>query len=1568
MSFVDVAGGRAWNKIYSIFKGYLQDEVALALDYENREKLKNVGDKAKQLRFFKEILNEKNVAAIEKMIANGSTQDQINEYIDKNIDDINADVADFINNTVEETTNLLINNNQISQVKKGQYSYPGLQDKFATANDINKFNMSEQDVKNLLTFVNANYVINNIELHKFIFGDPYEFAVKKGKLDETKRIKSFLSPRRITFDSPEYNSFLNDDYNTASGVTLTPNDPGYHLHKSYTNTITLADINLSSELYPKINEADAASFIMDTTYREVKLKNGQWIDEVSEPWHQWQMAYTRNKLAAKGEYTYTSDRLQKADAELISKPEPAFVTEVLKPIVSGVKAAETKIDNVLDKFSQMPLYYKNVEGRNLEKLYVKMWKENIGYAVFESGRKVGATELYNLYNNDGTINEKPFDGIVKVPWRAYGIQVENAYENPKDQTRGSQLTKLSSLDLFSDGKGTEQAKKAYERNLKALNALHEDGYKTLLNKLGLEDLGDGFRLIDPKAVQETLEYEMLRREMAENAKDTIKRDENGQFPIPFEASPAYKQIKDILFSIVNKSLVSPKMNGAPKVQVPVTGWEKQNRKSGKPNPELKFYTKEDPYMEVLLPHWFRGKFNKKKFPNDEAILKYLNTSPEGKSILKGIGFRIPTQSMSSIEVFRVKGFLPQSMGDTIVVPSEVTAKAGSDFDIDKMNTYLKSTYIDKNGDIKLVKYQGSEESTKEFFGKVFDDVLEKQKINKAELLEATQILSLGLEDSNNLLDKYANLLDVLLEDAKDSSEFESKVMQELERLGDVDLQAKLRNRFMDDMYKRSLENEYYIALEDMITLPENFNRLVAPVDDAGLSDLATELDVLRKEDETSIPGRLLNRNYMTPLRNAFVTAKKWVGISAVNITGQSLTQKAEVYIDPARIEALSDFDKKILGDGKVLLPHNNVTVDGNDYISISGKMTEDGKQYISDRLSGYATSFVDVAKDPYIMKIIGSDSVVGTFMFLERIGVGENTIWFLNQPIIREYLSYLDSIGAKGLFGKKNNDYIRSLFPTSVKDATFDPSTLKENISKYYDKQFNNEDNATQQAIFTEFLKYAKMAEYSFKLTQASNYDTTKFRSGDEFSRKQTRTATARNKNIFSSVDKLLNSSFIGNQAKFIDSAMSSLGEIIKTEKDDFTIITNDVIKPFLENEFLGAEDFNRVAAKAKTSFIDYIVQTQSPLNTEIETLVVSNNSVADQLAQAKRRRPEMKILNELQVVSSDRTGGAKSIRLRANLKDAFDTDMYTDMMRELKLVEPELYKGLIKLSLLQGTYQTAISIRNIIPVEDLSPMIKPVIDSLSSTEEIKSFSKGAFYRNNWKDNTIVPFVQPKFFAASETPLGEDPSGNEIYQYYSPLFPNIEYFDVQSIDRKVLLLSEIYNSSDVKYDFVKIPRVVTDKKTGEMIDMITGQTVTRAMFARQKAQGDLSLKDVFGYQKVKYANGEPLVTAKGDHVYKLVNLYGDGQLVSEYYLESKPSVLNNGTIQIDNEIPDAELIKFFGAEEVVVPLQEAKVTTPSGNLKLKDGNEYPISDINAQLLEKIGYTPKEIGKLLKAIC
>jgi len=101
--------------------------------------------------------------------------------------------------------------------------------------------------------------------------------------------------------------------------------------------------------------------------------------------------------------------------------------------------------------------------------------------------------------------------------------------------------------------------------------------------------------------------------------------------------------------------------------------------------------------------------------------------------------------------------------------------------------------------------------------------------------------------------------------------------------------------------------------------------------------------------------------------------------------------------------------------------------------------------------------------------------------------------------------------------------------------------------------------------------------------------------------------------------------------------------------------------------------------------------------------------------------------------------------------------------------------------------------------------------------------------------------------------------------------------------------------------------------------MVSGFTVTNADFARRKAKGDLSLKDVFGYQKVyeKISDTKkvPLTIYDKDgnkqYVYKMINLWGDGQYASEYYPMPVPSVLNNGTVKIENEIPDNDIINYY---------------------------------------------------------
>ena len=1482
IKFAEVAGGLAWNKTYTAFKGYLKDDIALA--QSDRSYLLNTKPRAKELRFFKDILTGKTLTGVNNLIINGATQEEIDTYIDNNIEKINADVKAFIENNVAETKNILMYNNKIVNNPNGTFKYESLDGKFTTAERLNKEALTEDDVNDILTFARINYVMSNIEMHKALFGDPYQFAIKKGNLDETKRIKSFLSPRRTTFDSPEFNSFHNQEYNKADGIALTPADPGYHTFKPYIDTVTLKDVVLENGT----NEADAASFIMDGTYREVKLRNGEWdLNSPAEAWHQWQMAYTRNAFANKGLYDYKNKSLQKHDVELLKTDEPEFVTEELKPIVSGNKYGRNQFDLVLDKFSQMPLYYKAIEGTNLETLYTNMWNQGVGYAVFESGRKVGAEKLYDLYK-DGQVNTEAFDNIIPIAWKTYGIQVENSYGGAKAQTRGSQLTKLSSLDIFENGVATSpEAAEEYARNKKILDELHLEAYNQLLDKLGIEDLGDGFNVIDPITVSQTLEYEMLRREMSDNIKDTI-RTEDGQFPIPFESSPAYAQIRNILYSMVDKALISPKVNGSSKVQVPSTLWESGKRDDKQANPVLKFYTKDKPYIEVLVPHSFKDQFKKAGFKSDEELLTYLNKK-ENETLLKGIGFRIPTQALSSVEVFKIKGFLPQSMGDTVVVPSEITSKAGSDFDIDKLNMYLKNTYVNAKGQLKEVPFFG--------YG----------------------------EDAKAAIKKF-----ILKEDLESIFDINERTVAATE--DDYGTLA-------DKLYKQSLENQYFDSLEKLITLPENYERLTNPVSDGGLEKVSEDLDKLRGFDESNVKNRILDGNYMTSLRHAFVTAKKWVGIGAVNITNHSLAQKGEVYIDPTKIAALDDYERKILGNGQIALPHNKVTINGREVVSFSGVKDKAGK-YISDNLSGFITSFVDVAKNPYILKIVGSNNVIGTAMFLTRIGSPvKTTALFLNQPIVKEYLNYLDSIDSKSVYSKKNLDAIRKKFPADRKaaiGAKIEMKNLAPNIENYYAGK--TIDNAEQQKILAEFLKYHKMSQYAFKLTQATNYDTTKFRSAEAMSKKRMRTETAEESNIFTSAEDILNNSFINEQANLTEKSMNALGAILKLDQLQYSVITGKVLEPYMENEYLGAENFDTIAAKVKASFIDYIFQTKTDLSDRTRELLIDPyTAVVTELAKARKAYPDMQILQQLTQAASNRVGGAKSVKLKANLKDAFDENLYTDMMRELRdnPATTALYNNLVDLAILQGTYQSAISIKNIIPIEDYAKKVKDAINSAASDLNLANFSKsGAFQRNNWKDENVfkkITNIVPSLYNE-----GFNTNGEFFVDVQFEQFPTIEGLSQEGV-KNVLILDRFDNFTDVGSDYILIPRVVNNGK--QKIDIITGKPVTRADYAKRQAAGDTSLNDVMGFQKVKFDSG---IGAIGNKViYKAINLWGDGQYATEMYNDTRRSIFNNGTVQIKNEIPDEKIINYFaGINPEAVPLKdEAKEIKPEGLPPIKDNNQ-----------------------------
>jgi len=275
--------------------------------------------------------------------------------------------------------------------------------------------------------------------------------------------------------------------------------------------------------------------------------------------------------------------------------------------------------------------------------------------------------------------------------------------------------------------------------------------------------------------------------------DVSKEDEFPELSI----SPAAARLEKFLFSIVNKKMIRLKVTGDPLVQVSNAGMQKfrggknltaeeKNKYTdkdlqgyiGTPSGTIgmkvkiaitdnyanlyktKYYKKNEKgeyvedgiiavYKIVIDPKTSKPILNEKtkkpvKVLDDEASLERLNemikldawlNSDSNREKIQISGLRIPGQGPNSTEFGEVWHFLPASASNIIIIPAEVIAKAGGDFDVDKLNTYIK--FISRQGTL-LEDTMTEEEIEQEL--KEVDAVLKHRKADKLNI--------------NNSLDKF----------------------------------------------------------------------------------------------------------------------------------------------------------------------------------------------------------------------------------------------------------------------------------------------------------------------------------------------------------------------------------------------------------------------------------------------------------------------------------------------------------------------------------------------------------------------------------------------------------------------------------------------------------------------------------------------------------------------------------------------------------------------------------------------------------------------------------------------
>jgi hypothetical protein len=736
-----------------IFRGYFIDELNLAREKrivpgKNEEARK---ERSKSLRFFKEIFGD----TLHKRIIEEKGNLSAEQVYSKYENEIKNAVETYVNNNARETKDLLLSYSLIRREEDG----------YSTTLGFDTSELSQETMDLEIKKLTLNYIIANTEMHKLLYSDPYQYE------DELKRIKNYNSPRRMLADSYEINLAIHNTYNKG----YSPTDKGYFkMDKDHLRTVVFEEINATQDVngLPEYQidwkEGDGGGLIIDKARRLIAIKDSDW-NENEEAQYKHDVIY--EEIVDQIEAAETEEErivlTEKLEEHEKLNPGVNSAYRPTKPIVAGSKAnGRDYNDQILDKYALFTMSFRLMHKINPNsdaiKLYRKMIKENIDYGVFPSARKVGREIVHPLYDEEGNFSNVPFQTeeqrmlelnnelaydkprtVTNVPFKIMGIQTDVPSKEKFTGSQASQITKLVTMDFRQGGvpidyipkgkdssanfddvfiswmKLSEKEKleqstlyKEITHNNEILVARVKKGYKEVLDLLGIKEIDGGYELVDREKLVSTLESEILKQEVNNNILDALESFRKEGTTVILEATPAYQQVRYILYALSNSRVKKPKITGGQKVQAFSSLLLSSGRKikeatsKGKKffvSDDLKFYTKGENgaktnVAEIMISRWFDSPLS------DKELLDYLNNTPEGQDVLKGIGFRIPTQKQNSIEAFVIKEFLPKEYGDTVILPSEIVQKAGSDFDIDKLTMYLKTVFINRKGQPQLIKF------------------------------------------------------------------------------------------------------------------------------------------------------------------------------------------------------------------------------------------------------------------------------------------------------------------------------------------------------------------------------------------------------------------------------------------------------------------------------------------------------------------------------------------------------------------------------------------------------------------------------------------------------------------------------------------------------------------------------------------------------------------------------------------------------------------------------------------------------------------------------------------------
>lgn len=482
----------------------------------------------------------------------------------------------------------------------------------------------------------------------------------------------------------------------------------------------------------EINQADAAVYIRPEFYKRLMKSLGEWSPEIEE-------AY--NIMESNDSWLNDTEKYQKAIKA---------ITQPLKMVYFGDHFDQTLGMNVntFDKMALFPLFKTFAKADN-KYLYDRMNDASKGYidmVAFESAIKVGGRKKLSFYK-DGKVNlseltsNSDVDGVSGKGLATYTqdltqirLQLNTDPHEHLERSFGTQAIKICFANVvdtrtYGENKGLAVKGSEIKKNIMdAINSLSRIGQ----NKIRKEFFTNG--KVDNRKIVNYLQRQATNSGMSAEIIANLTIDENGNIIVPIEAQSIRDWIQTKITSFVNKAVVDVNTPGGSAIQMSSFAYEAVGR-SVKTDAELgsafnqgkklKFLAKEGHMQVILSENFFRdilpeelknaSFYSKRKWLIDNGIIgSRMVDGVEVESKPYGIGYRIPTQGLSSMFSFQVADIMPTTIGDTIIVPEEFTAMTGSDFDVDKL--YL-ATYTYKDGK----RVSSDEKSEQGYVNKLLDN-------------------------------------------------------------------------------------------------------------------------------------------------------------------------------------------------------------------------------------------------------------------------------------------------------------------------------------------------------------------------------------------------------------------------------------------------------------------------------------------------------------------------------------------------------------------------------------------------------------------------------------------------------------------------------------------------------------------------------------------------------------------------------------------------------------------------------------------------------------------------------